>query len=183
MCVVQDDRDAVHMDQEEHVSSYLELQQQLAAAKAAMRAVVTQPRHILPFLQPGRLVNIAASAAGIQSFPYGDSILQLRVWVHVTKVQGTAPSGFVSTAVDQQLMASIMSMHKHEVRGGNTALPNCAPKSVLYLHHLATLLCDTLHCVNLKLFASTVCAAMHCMVCQGITGFQHSRKDGCKAGV
>lgn len=67
MCVVQDDRDAVHVDQEEHVGSYLELQQQLAAAKAAMRAVANQPRHILPFLQPGRLVNIAAGASGTQS--------------------------------------------------------------------------------------------------------------------
>lgn len=67
MCVcavTQGERDAVHVAEEEHVTTYLELQQQLAAAKAAMRAVVNQPRYILPFLQPGRLVNIAASASG-----------------------------------------------------------------------------------------------------------------------
>ena len=80
---MQADRDAVHVDQEEQVGSFLELQQQLAAAKAAMRAVVNQPRHILPFLQPGRLVNIAASASGTPRFLHGDSILQLRVWVNV----------------------------------------------------------------------------------------------------
>ena len=60
----QEERDAVKVGQEDQVGSYLELQQQLAAAKAAMRAVVNQPRHILPFLQPGRLVNVASSASG-----------------------------------------------------------------------------------------------------------------------
>ncbi|DBA84763.1 hypothetical protein WJX77_001199 [Trebouxia sp. C0004] len=58
------ERDGVHVMQEEQVGSFLELQQQLAAAKAAMRAVVNQPCHILPFLQPGRLVNVAARASG-----------------------------------------------------------------------------------------------------------------------
>jgi len=63
--LLQVERDDVRVPQEEQVASYLELQQQLAAAKAAMRAVVNQPRHILPFLQPGRLVNIAARASGM----------------------------------------------------------------------------------------------------------------------
>lgn len=82
--MLQADRDAVHVDGEEHVASYLELQQQLAAAKAAMRAVVNQPRHILPFLQPGRLVNIAASASGMSHFPiFCSSLLQLRSEVHI----------------------------------------------------------------------------------------------------
>ncbi|KAL3145466.1 hypothetical protein ABBQ32_003293 [Trebouxia sp. C0010 RCD-2024] len=67
------ERDAVHVAEEEHVTTYLELQQQLAAAKAAMRAVVNQPRYILPFLQPGRLVNIAASASGDSSMQEGAS--------------------------------------------------------------------------------------------------------------
>ena len=57
------------MQQEEQVASYLELQHQLAAAKAAMRAVVNQPHHVLPFLQPGRLVNIAARASGTPGHP------------------------------------------------------------------------------------------------------------------
>ena len=54
----------MQVQQEDQVAAYLELQHQLAAAKAAMRAVVNQPRHVLPFLQPGRLVNIAARASG-----------------------------------------------------------------------------------------------------------------------
>jgi len=61
------ERDGVHVTQEEQVGSFLELQQQVAAAKAAMRAVVNQPRHILPFLQPGRLVNVAARASGMHT--------------------------------------------------------------------------------------------------------------------
>ena len=64
ICDPQEERDGVEVAQQEQVGSYLELQQQLAAAKAAMRAVVNQPRHILPFLQPGRLVNIASDASG-----------------------------------------------------------------------------------------------------------------------
>ena len=83
MCVVQADRDAVHVDQEEHVASFLELQQQLAAANAAMRAVVNQPRHILPFLQPGRLVNIAASASGTQRL-----LMLLSVWQFHSPAEG-----------------------------------------------------------------------------------------------
>lgn len=46
------------------MGSYLELQQQLGQARRDMRAVVNQPRYILPFLQPGRLVSIATSASG-----------------------------------------------------------------------------------------------------------------------
>ncbi len=66
LCVsLKAERDGVHVMQEEQLGSFLELQQQLAAAKAAMRTVVNQPRHILPFLQPGRLVNVAARASGM----------------------------------------------------------------------------------------------------------------------
>ncbi|RZK34797.1 MAG: hypothetical protein EOO61_12980 [Hymenobacter sp.] len=36
----------------------------MTQARRDGRAVVNQPRYILPFLQPGRLVNIAASASG-----------------------------------------------------------------------------------------------------------------------
>lgn len=62
--MVQADCDAVQVEEEERVGSYLELQQQLGQARRDMRAVVNQPRYILPFLQPGRLVSIAASASG-----------------------------------------------------------------------------------------------------------------------
>lgn len=56
--------EAVEVDEEDLVKTYLELQQQLGQARRDMRAVVNQPRHLLPFLQPGRLVSITAEAAG-----------------------------------------------------------------------------------------------------------------------
>lgn len=62
--MLQDECDAVQVDEEDRVASYLELQQQLTQARRDSRAVVNQPRYILPFLQPGRLVNVAASASG-----------------------------------------------------------------------------------------------------------------------
>lgn len=62
--VLQADCDAVQVADEEQVSSYLELQQQLGQAHKDIRAIVNQPRYILPFLQPGRLVSITSSASG-----------------------------------------------------------------------------------------------------------------------
>lgn len=106
VCTLQADRDAVHVDGEEHVASYLELQQQLAAAKAAMRAVVNQPRHILPFLQPGRLVNIAASASGTSHFPSGvRPSLLLRALVHIVAMAGRCTASYHVVAEDELMLS------------------------------------------------------------------------------
>ncbi|KAI3427412.1 hypothetical protein D9Q98_010327 [Chlorella vulgaris] len=51
-------RDALVVEQEESVTEYLKLSQQLAKLREEMRAVVTAPQHCLPFLQPGRLVRV-----------------------------------------------------------------------------------------------------------------------------
>jgi ATP-dependent RNA helicase DOB1 len=40
------------------ISEYYECRKQLAEFKENMRAVISQPNHCLPFLQPGRLVEI-----------------------------------------------------------------------------------------------------------------------------
>jgi ATP-dependent RNA helicase DOB1 len=40
------------------VSQYAALLEQQEQYRAEMRAIVTQPRYALPFLQPGRLVSV-----------------------------------------------------------------------------------------------------------------------------
>lgn len=55
---MQDERDAVVVEDEAAVSEYAALAATRAEAASAARAVLTQPQHILPFLQPGRLVRV-----------------------------------------------------------------------------------------------------------------------------
>lgn len=52
------------VESERKVEEYLDLLQQLRAARAEMRTVVSLPRHCLPFLQPGRLVRVLPAADG-----------------------------------------------------------------------------------------------------------------------
>ena len=55
---VQSKADEVQIEEEEKVESYKQLLQQAAETAADMRAVVNTPQHLLPFLQPGRLVQL-----------------------------------------------------------------------------------------------------------------------------
>ena len=58
-CVpVQAKADEVQIEGEENVKAYHQLLQQAAETAADMRAVVNTPQHLLPFLQPGRLVQL-----------------------------------------------------------------------------------------------------------------------------
>ena len=58
-CVpVQSKAAEVQIEEEERVKAYQQLLQQAAEAAADMRAVVNTPQHLLPFLQPGRLVQL-----------------------------------------------------------------------------------------------------------------------------
>ena len=57
---VQAERDAVEVEDEAAVAEYAALAAARADAAAAARAVLTLPEHILPFLQPGRLVRLLA---------------------------------------------------------------------------------------------------------------------------
>ena len=56
----QAERDAVEIEDESAVAEYAALAAARADAAAAARAVLTLPEHILPFLQPGRLVRLLA---------------------------------------------------------------------------------------------------------------------------
>ncbi len=49
---------SIQIPDEESVTEYFELRKQMGEAEADLRAVITHPAHILPFLQPGRLLKI-----------------------------------------------------------------------------------------------------------------------------
>ena len=55
---MQSKADEVHIEEEDKVKAYQQLLQQAAETAADMRAVVNTPQHLLPFLQPGRLVQL-----------------------------------------------------------------------------------------------------------------------------
>lgn len=49
---------AIQIPDEESVTEYFELRKQMEEAENDLRAVITHPTHILPFLQSGRLLKI-----------------------------------------------------------------------------------------------------------------------------
>lgn len=53
-----DEIEAIHIDDESTIKEYFEINKQLQQYKEDMRQVITHPGHILPFLQPGRVVKI-----------------------------------------------------------------------------------------------------------------------------
>ena len=57
----QEERDSIGIEDEEAVEQVATLLTQRTAARAEMRAIAMQPRHALPFLQPGRLARVLTS--------------------------------------------------------------------------------------------------------------------------
>ena len=60
---VQAERDAISIEGEEAVGEYARLQQAEAEGRSLIRSMVVQPRHALPFLQPGRLARVLTNGA------------------------------------------------------------------------------------------------------------------------
>ena len=61
---LEQERDAVHIEDEDSVENYAGLKEQLNKLRAARRAAITTPKAALPFLQPGRLVQVLPPGAG-----------------------------------------------------------------------------------------------------------------------
>ena len=59
----QAERDAISIEDEEAVGEYARLQQAEAEGRSLIRSMVMQPRHALPFLQPGRLARVLTDGA------------------------------------------------------------------------------------------------------------------------
>ncbi|EIE21291.1 antiviral helicase [Coccomyxa subellipsoidea C-169] len=64
IAALQEERDAVVVEEEESVAQYAALLEQQVQCRGDMREIVTRPRYALPFLQPGRLTNGVASTSG-----------------------------------------------------------------------------------------------------------------------
>jgi ATP-dependent RNA helicase DOB1 len=51
-------RDAIVVADEDVVAQYHNLNTQMAKCKQELRAIINQPKHIVQFLQPGRIVRV-----------------------------------------------------------------------------------------------------------------------------
>ena len=80
----QEEREGISIEDEEAVEQYAALLEQRAAARAEMRAIVMQPRHALPFLQPGRLVRVLTPAAEAGATSSGEGGAEGEQAVHGT---------------------------------------------------------------------------------------------------
>ena len=54
---------AMTIEREEEIASYHKLRQQLHGLEKEMQRYLQKPQYILPFLQPGRLINVVHPAA------------------------------------------------------------------------------------------------------------------------
>ncbi|KAL1408467.1 ATP-dependent RNA helicase mtr4 [Vanrija albida] len=55
----EDERDAIVIDGEDDIADYYDMREQLKQLENDFKAVITHPTYILPFLQPGRMVEVA----------------------------------------------------------------------------------------------------------------------------
>lgn len=49
---------ALKIDREIEISGYYEMEKQIGLLKEAVKEVVTKPKHVVPFLQAGRLLHV-----------------------------------------------------------------------------------------------------------------------------
>ena len=55
---LQEERDSIHIEEEDSLENYYMLLQQFKSLKKDVRDIIFAPRYCLPFLQPGRLVCV-----------------------------------------------------------------------------------------------------------------------------
>ena len=82
---MQAERDAISMEGEEAVGEYARLQQAEAEGRSLIRSMVMQPRHALPFLQPGRLARVLTDGADRAPAGQEDSVPAQEVLQSITR--------------------------------------------------------------------------------------------------
>ena len=70
---MQAERDVISIEGEEAVGEFARLQQAEAEGRSLIRSMVMQPRHALPFLQPGRLARVLTDGADRAPVGHEDS--------------------------------------------------------------------------------------------------------------
>ena len=53
--------ESIHIDNEEEVARYYKLKKNLDLVEDQMSVMMNEPKYLLPFLQPGRLVTVSHS--------------------------------------------------------------------------------------------------------------------------
>lgn len=55
---LQEERDSIHIEEEDSLENYYSLLEQYRSLKKDVRDIILSPKYCLPFLQPGRLVCV-----------------------------------------------------------------------------------------------------------------------------
>ena len=80
---------------EQEIDQYLSLREQLAGFQEQMRALVFQPKYIVPFLQPGRLVKLPSMPRSDQTSETAETHLEQdklsQVWATVVNFEKGTP--------------------------------------------------------------------------------------------
>ncbi|KAG2603690.1 hypothetical protein PVAP13_4NG006500 [Panicum virgatum] len=71
---LESDRNSMVIEEEESLKDYYDLLQQYRSLKKDVRDIVLSPKHVLPFLQPGRLVRILYSTDGSSTFSIDENV-------------------------------------------------------------------------------------------------------------
>ncbi|CAN6214435.1 unnamed protein product [Urochloa humidicola] len=68
------DRNSIVIEEEESLKDYYDLLQQYKSLKKDVRDIVLSPKHVLPFLQPGRLVRLQCSTDEAATFSIDENV-------------------------------------------------------------------------------------------------------------
>jgi len=71
---LESDRNSMVIEEEESLKDYYDLLQQYRSLKKDVRDIVLSPKHVLPFLQPGRLVRILYSTYESATFSIDENV-------------------------------------------------------------------------------------------------------------
>ncbi|KAG2608847.1 DExH-box ATP-dependent RNA helicase DExH9-like [Panicum virgatum] len=71
---LESDRNSMVIEEEESLKDYYDLLQQYKSLKKDVRDIVLSPKHVLPFLQPGRLVRILYSTYESATFSIDENV-------------------------------------------------------------------------------------------------------------
>jgi ATP-dependent RNA helicase DOB1 len=71
---LESDRNSMVIEEEESLKDYYDLLQQYKSLKKDVRDIVLSPKHVLPFLQPGRLVRILCGTDESATFSIDENV-------------------------------------------------------------------------------------------------------------
>ncbi|XP_071455006.1 exosome RNA helicase MTR4 [Hetaerina americana] len=120
---IQNDHDSIEIPREDEVASYYRIRTQLDNLSSQFQKYITQPQHIVPFLQPGRMVKIKNEN---DDFDWG---IVINFKKKVEKGKGRGPGSSTCTyVVDVLLHVAKGTGPTASASGGVSLQPKPAPK-------------------------------------------------------